>query len=417
MKRLCSVVLALMLALVPLAAGAAQGGDKVTLHYYGWTDEESYMTALIDRFNEENPDIEVVPTFVQHDDHNEKTVVMVSAGSTDLDLISCDSQAFVLNLVSLDGLLPLKSYIDAAGIDLSVFGPIISELAFNDDYYGLPYRSTLYSLYYNKDLFDKKGLAHPEKITWDEYLELARELTYEEEGVKYWGGFLPDWLGAPLSMYQRNSNLLDDDLSALSEWMTIWNAGMNVDKSHMTFAQQTAESVDWLKFFCLGTTGMLINGEWTISMLKDYENQGMEIPNWDVTYLPSFDTSGDIISPGGLSTFIAIGKNTKHVEEAFRFVQFMAGEEASVYLAGQGVLPAYSSESVQNAFAQAAGVPGAATLLDTTIMLEAPSVAGYPEISKAYEEERKLYLTEQQTLEEFDANMLDRREEALDSYR
>lgn len=416
MKKICAILLAGMLALLPFTVCMAEAASQVTLYYYGWTDEESYMTALISKFTEANPDIKIVPSFVNHDDHNKKTVVMVSAKAKDMDLISCDSQATVLNLVSLDGLLPLQSKITEAGIDLSVFGPIISETSFNDEYYGLPYRSTLYSLYYNKDLFDKKGVAYPEKITWDQYLDLARQLTYVEGDTQFWGGFLPDWLGAPLSMYQRNSNLLDDDLSALSEWVTIWNTAANVDKSHMGFAQMKAESIDWLKFFCLGTTGMLMNGEWTISMLKDYQAQGISVPNWDVTYLPSFDTSGAVVSPGGLSTFITISKTTEHPEEAFRFVQYMASEEASVYLASQGVLPAYASDAVKTAFAQAAGVPGASTLLDTTITLESPSVAGYSEIASAYREEKELFLTGQGTLEAFNANMLERRQEILDSY-
>ena len=35
-------------------------------------------------------------------------------------------------------------------------------------------------------------------------------------------------------------------------------------------------------------------------MLNDYQAQGIELPDWDVTYLPAFDTTGDIVSPGGL---------------------------------------------------------------------------------------------------------------------
>ena len=265
MKKICSILLALILAIMPLTLCAAESTEKVTLNYYGWTDEQSYMTALINMFNEQNPDVEIVPTFVNHDDYNQKIVVLASSDSSVMDLVSCDSQATVLNLVTLDGLLPLKDRIEAAGIDMSAYGPIISETLFEDEYYGVPYRSTLYSLYYNKTLFDKKGIAYPEKITWDEYRELAKQLTYEEDGTQYWGGFLADWLGTPLSAYQRGSNLLDDDLSAIKEWVSIWNDVMNVDKTHMSFAQQTAESIDWLKFFCLGTTGMLINGEWTIT--------------------------------------------------------------------------------------------------------------------------------------------------------
>ena len=416
MRKVLAAMLALVLLAAPLAAGAAEGEEKVTLYYYGWTDEQSYMTALIEQFNAANPDIEVVPSFVNHDDHNQKCVVMVSGNAENFDLVSCDSVATTINLATLGGLMPLKERIEAAGMDLSAYGPIISETMLDGEYYGLPYRSTLYSLYYNKDLFDKKGLAYPEKITWDEYLELARQLTYEEDGVQYWGGFFAEWLSSPLAVYQRGSNLLDDDLAPLGEWMNILNTAINVDKSHMGIAQQKAESIDWLKFFCTGTTGMLINGEWTISMMKDYVAQGIDVPNWDVTYLPAFDATGEIVSPGGLSTFIAIGKNTQHPEEAFRFVQFIASEEAAVYLASQGVLPAYSSDAVKASFAEAAGVPGASTLLDTTIALESPNVEGYAEIQAVYQEEKELYLTEQETLEEFTDNVALRREEILSSY-
>ena len=416
-KRIAALLMALVLMLTALPmAGLAEGTDKVKLYYYGWTDEESYMTALINLFNEQNADIEVIPSFVNHDDHNQKVVVMVSGNADNFDLVSVDNLANVINLANLGGLMPLKDRIDAFGIDMSAYGPIIKETVYNDEYYALPYRSSLYSLYYNKDLFDKKSLPYPEKITWDEYLELSRQLTYEEDGVQYWGGFIPDWLSCPLSMYQKNSNLLDDDMTALTDWMTILNTAINVDKSHMTFQQQTAESIDWLKFFCTGTTGMLLNGEWTISMFKDYEAQGIDVPNWDVTYLPCYDTNSDVVSAGGLSTFIAVGANTKYPEEAFRFVQFMASEAASVYLAAQGVLPAYSSDAVKASFAEAAGVAGASTLLSTTISLEAPNVSGYSALSAAYQEEKQLYITEQESLEEFIQNVTDRREEILSDY-
>lgn len=416
MKKVCSLLLALILVVMSLSVCFAETADQVTLYYFGWTDEESYMSKLIAMFEEANPDIHIEASFINHDDHNQRVVVMASSNGVDMDLVSCDSQAMVLNLVSLDSLMPLSSYIADAQMDLSAFGPIINETSFENEYYGLPYRSTLYSLYYNKTLFDKLGLAYPEKITWDEYLELAAKLTYVEDGTQYWGGFLADWLNAPLSMYQRNSNLLDDDLSSMDEWLKICNKALNEDKSHMGFAQQSAESIDWLKFFCLGTTGMLINGEWTISMIKDYVNQGIDVPEWDVTYLPTFDVNDDVVSPGGLSTFIVMGKNTKHPAEAFRFVQFLSSEEASVYLASQGVLPAYSSDAVKASFAEAAGVPGASTLLGTTIALEAPSVAGYSELANAFGEERRLYLTGQESLEELTTNMVERREEILSSY-
>ena len=60
MRKVCSVFLALALLLVPTMAGVAETEGKVTLNYYGWTDEQSYMTALIEHVQcEQNPDVEI----------------------------------------------------------------------------------------------------------------------------------------------------------------------------------------------------------------------------------------------------------------------------------------------------------------------------------------------------------------------
>ena len=53
--------------------------------------------------------------------------------------------------------------------------------------------------------------------------------------------------------------------------------------------------------------------------------------------------------------------------------------------------------------------------LDTTIKLETPSVPGYSEIQTAYNEEKKLFLTGQETLDELMQNVTDRRQEVLDA--
>ena len=59
---------------------------------------------------------------------------------------------------------------------------------------------------------------------------------------------------------------------------------------------------------------------------------------------------------------------------------------------------------------------GATTLLDTTIALESPNVAGYTEVAAAFQEEKEMYLTQQETIEEFTNNMTERRAEILSSY-
>ena len=54
--------------------------------------------------------------------------------------------------------------------------------------YGLPSGTQTMVMYYNKDIFDEKGVEYPkEGWTWDEFLETAEKLTYEENGKTVYG--------------------------------------------------------------------------------------------------------------------------------------------------------------------------------------------------------------------------------------
>jgi ABC-type glycerol-3-phosphate transport system substrate-binding protein len=57
--------------------------------------------------------------------------------------------------------------------------------------YAIAYRTALFGLYYNKDLFVKAGLD-PEKPpkTWDEWKEVSRRITEAGKG-QFWGGGVP----------------------------------------------------------------------------------------------------------------------------------------------------------------------------------------------------------------------------------
>lgn len=75
--------------------------------------------------------------------------------------------------------------------DLTQFEPTTIELQramANGGIWGLPIGINSASLMYNRDLFDKFGVAYPkEGMTWDQLYELARTMTRNEGGVQYKG--------------------------------------------------------------------------------------------------------------------------------------------------------------------------------------------------------------------------------------
>jgi multiple sugar transport system substrate-binding protein len=81
----------------------------------------------------------------------------------------------------------LGPYLDAdPRWDPDDFYPVSLENGtYKGELYHLPYDGGSVLLYYNKDLFDEEGLEYPsaeEPLTWDEYLELAMQLTRDMNG-------------------------------------------------------------------------------------------------------------------------------------------------------------------------------------------------------------------------------------------
>src|SRR5699024_2834972 len=89
---------------------------------------------------------------------------------------------------------PLDDLITKHNFDLDRFDPsLLSFMRSLDDegrVVGFPDGTSFWGLYYNKDVFDKLGKSYPDPdtpMTWHELLELAKEMTVEQDGVQYYG--------------------------------------------------------------------------------------------------------------------------------------------------------------------------------------------------------------------------------------
>lgn len=416
-KRWLTILLCLVLAGTAggaLAAGSGgTDGEKVVLNYYGWDDEKTYAQPVIDAFNASQSNIEVQGHFLVGADYYTKIVTMISASTGELDLLSVNGLENYNQYQQLNGLADLSELISREQVDLSKYGPSMQELQVDGRYYALPYRSSCYALFYNKDVFDAAGMEYPVGITWEEYAQIAKELTRGEGDGKVWGGFIPDWMRASLITVQEGSNFLDDDLGPTVAWLELLNRLYNVDQSHMSFAEMRSRQIDWIKFFEGGTVGMLPNGEWTVGLLNADANAGAHSINWDVAPIPTVNKGDPVKSLGGVSTYVSIYQNSQHIEEAFEFVKFYCGDAGGKIIASSGMMPAYIDDSVKASFIKAARVDGADALLDAQTYMEAPAIPQMAAVFQAYAEEKELYLTGQETIEDFQANFAQKRAEAL----
>lgn len=187
--------------------------SRTTLQFYIWEDEETYVREVVNAWNALQGFESVALHVLGNSEH--ETWLKDYDGGIQADLIGLRGNANVLELQQKGYLLGLGPYIQKSGLDIKAYGNMFNEIACDGEYYALPTRSTCWALYYNRTLFDQRGVSYPKLMTWDEYLALAEEMTWEEGDLKIWGGYYPPW-NYNMEAAQNGYYLLDDNLGSYS---------------------------------------------------------------------------------------------------------------------------------------------------------------------------------------------------------
>ena len=168
-------------------------GEKVTINFWHANSEtvEGPPTArIIEAFNEEYPEIEVV---MSYDATLDKVLATVTAGNPP-DIFTWWGPQFVGSWAFTGALEPLDDIISKEKIDLEDTLPVLNSTTLNGKVYGMPFGTDISMLYYNVDSFIAAGLDPndpPETIA--ELLEYAEKLTVVEGGEIKQLGWLPNY--------------------------------------------------------------------------------------------------------------------------------------------------------------------------------------------------------------------------------
>jgi len=127
-------------------------------------------------------------------------VVRHGAGSTITDLVAANSFTdfyYGSNVgfpayMNLDLQFDMNELIKKYNLDLNRFDSnsidAIRNFGLNGEIFGVPFSANFGVMIYNKDIFDKFGVGYPvDGMTWDEVLDLARNLTRKDGDVQYIG--------------------------------------------------------------------------------------------------------------------------------------------------------------------------------------------------------------------------------------
>lgn len=180
-----TTVLALLILLFVLTFGV-QAQDVVTIEYWQYTFEprQIAMDMLIEQFEAEYPDIDVIHNSdIAYDNFRDEIAASAPAG-VGPDVVSL-FYGWIPAFVDAGYLIPLPEEDFPAEWIESTFSPMVAESKFQDEYWAIPTAVRSLALFYNKDLFEAAGLD-PEAppTTTEEFLAMARQLTqYDGNGT------------------------------------------------------------------------------------------------------------------------------------------------------------------------------------------------------------------------------------------
>ena len=361
-KKRISLWLAIFCLLLSSTVVMAQ--EQVTLQFMGWEESPLETQAVLnglDRFMELNPHIKVEYTPVAGE-YDAKLLTMM-AGNAAPDVFFMESGAY-REFVKRGTLLNLSEYFKRDGLEIEEFIPIAQEkMLIGDEVYGLSSCNVSPVLLYNKDIFDEAGIAYPpsnpdEAWTWDEFVDVTRELTIEENGrtVQYgvyglridWGHLFPVWVksnGGEVFNEDYTELLLD---SPEAKEALVEVRKMFVDYEHgvcptATNLEQTGMSA--AQMLQTGRIAMLVDGSWAIQELA---TMGFPL---GIAVMPKFK---ELVTIGQAHLHSAWEK-TDHPEEAWKLVKYLSSREYQTNLIREGLwlpnrMDMYEDENIDDWF-------------------------------------------------------------------
>jgi multiple sugar transport system substrate-binding protein len=386
---------------------SASSGGPVTLEFWSWLDEENYLVKIIDAWNAKNPNIQVKGSFAATSDHNQKVVVALSGGAT-LDVVCLNNPSVTATYLELGQLVNLAPYVQKNNTDISGIRDLIETLANEKgEYFALPYRKSVMITYYNKKIFDDAKAPYPDTIpinewTWEKYTEIARQLTggsgqnkiygiLNYEPTSAWWRFTANFVGANnpaipahLAEYKKAAQMAYD-----------WSYKYQVQPPYSD--RVGTAGGDYAGAFMQGKYGMSVTGDWIINMLNTAIDKG-GVMDYDIAPVPHY--AGREPWSAGTPTQVCIPVSTKYKDESFAFSSFLAGVEGAKIIAQSGMLPAWSSQEIQDFYlANLPHVKNGKYLFTQKVYSQAPANTQYSLSQAIVNEEVPLYLLQERDLD------------------
>ena len=312
------VIFAIFKIIVPFF----RGKEKVTLVYWGLWEDEEVVQPLIDEYEKKNPQITIKYEKRPIKSYREQLIGRGNEGGGP-DIFRYHN-TWLPTIIQLASPIP-ETVMTKDEFEKTFYPVVISDLKYDNNYYGIPLEIDGLVLVYNDDLFKNVGLNEP-PTTWDQVLEkYAPELTLTD-GINI--------TTAGIALGTSNNISHFSDIFGL---ILLQNGG---EITNLT-SQQAIESLQFYRTFAEAP-----NNYWDTGMPYDVDafTSGklamIFVPSWEIANIKA--TNGNLnikvapvpSLPQGETISIAnywvegVSKTSKHQKDAWDFLKFLVTKES-----------------------------------------------------------------------------------------
>lgn len=288
-------------------------------------------------------------TYIQRNTQN--TIQnLISSGQT-IDLVHDSLGGMRSNIMNTGFNYDLSELIKKHQVDMNRFEPaVFQSLSDQGKLYGFPLHDGGLVLYYNKDIFDKFGVAYPKNgMTWDEVIELGKRMTRYEERQYIGLGISVDHMLTmnPYSLPFVNgstgkSAINNDAYRKLVSKTILEPIAAPGYKEYMISLKRTFNNND----FMIEKNIAMFVMNFYLHLQPDFTSF-----NWDMVSLPVFsDLPGIGTQPYPNGLFLT--STSKYKDQGMEVLKFLVSDEFQTSLSRKGFVPVVKSEAVRRVFAQ-----------------------------------------------------------------
>lgn len=409
------------------ASGQAGQSEKapVTLKLWGAVPEENGPAAVVEKWNRANPDIQVeYVRYINDPSGNTKldTALMTQSDAPDIFISYGEDNLF--RRINANMTTPLDEFIRNADFDVDGIIGEANILKHNGEIHYLPAYKNIDFVVLNKQALDEIGEPVPTDWTWDDFLELAAKLNKGDRK----GAFITP--GADMligkftlvSSQPKDAYYTADGMSNLDH--PAMKKGLEIQKSlydqglMVGWGEAIATKLDASNELLTGKAAMVYGGAWMMRNLKDTEKWPRDFA---VAFAPAPQyEKGTNVNNGGMNDFLSINRNSRHKEEAFKFIAWYL-TEGNIDMIPGGRIPTNRQADFDQVTELIVGdkkdIIDAESLsyvlkADYTFAIR-ENMTAYPQITNIMKEEAEKYFMGEQSVDEALAAMKSRADRAI----